>query len=224
MKTDSANRLVSDKIIVNADLPMTFLHLQKDPKKPLLIFLHGYTDNGSSFLRRCFSEIDKRFEILAPNGLFPTPVKIETGWKEAYSWYFIDFTTNTVIVPSEVAVKALKELITRLDLVDREKIVIGFSQGGFLVPRLLPELKNVKKVIGIGCGYRLTEYPESPAFSVDAIHGDQDTIVPYQTAHDSYLKLAEKNIRGNFVTIKGLAHTMNDEARAVFKKMIDEVL
>lgn len=213
----------NEKIIINADLPMTYLHQQKGKGKPVLIFLHGYTDNGPSLLRRCFSESDDRFEVLAPNGLFPTPLKAGNGWKEAYSWYFIDFDTNTVIVPADIAVKAIQELIEKLDLVDRDKIVVGFSQGGFLVPKLLPVLKNVKKVIGIGCGYRVGEYPDSPHFTVDAIHGDADAIVPYQRAFDSYKTLLEKKISGNFVSIKGLAHTMNDEARAVFKKMISEI-
>ena len=49
----------------------------------------------------------------------------------------------------------LVKLVHHLGLEDHDKILVGFLQGGLLAPRLALELKNVRRIIGIGTNFRL---------------------------------------------------------------------
>ena len=131
---------------LSVHLPMTYLHLNPGPEKPLLVFFHGYTDTAAAFVRRALPSLDDRFEILAPNGLFPTPLKEKQEWKQAFAWYFVDFAKQKTIIPPQVAAEAVSHLVHELGLRDRKKVLLGFSQGGFFLPYVLPKLTNVTKM------------------------------------------------------------------------------
>lgn len=218
------------KTKITTELPMSYLHLVKsntqnvsEKKRTLLLFVHGFTDTAHGFLRRAYPDdmMDARFEILAPNGIFPVPQKIEKGWREAYAWYFAESKENAV-VPPIVGAEAIERLIEQLNLDDREKIIVGFSQGGFLLPHLLKKVKNVKKAIGIGCLFRVEDYPEKMITVVDGIHGVDDEVVPFDRGQESFQTLKVKNPNGNFYPIQNLKHTMNDESRALLQKLLAE--
>jgi predicted esterase len=208
--------------VVEVEMPLTYLHLNSGGQKPLLIFFHGYTDTAAAFLRRAWPADDPQYEILAPNGLFPTPVKIDGGWKQAFAWYFSDFSTKRVLISPAVSAKAVAELVEKLNLQDRPKVLIGFSQGGFFLPFVFPRLKNVKKMIAIGSAYRTEDYPEHFSIPLDAIHGEEDSVISLQHAQESFKQLAARNPKGNFYSFPGLGHSMNDQARALLKKLIQE--
>lgn len=214
------------KTTIMTELPMRFVHLQVSEQleqKPVLLFVHGFTDTAHGFLHRAFPQenFDPRFEILAPNGPFPVPQKIGNNWREAYAWYFAE-SKEQALIPAVVGAHAVETLLTKLNLLQRDKIIIGFSQGGFLIPHLLRRLQNVKKAIGIGCAYRAEDYPENLSCAVDGIHGTDDDVVSFERGHESFLQLKQKNPQGHFYAIQGLKHTMNDEARAVLNKLISE--
>jgi predicted esterase len=211
------------KTKIITELPMSYLNLEKGADKPLLLFVHGFTDTAHGFLRRAYPEeaIDSRFEILAPNGIFPVPQKIDKGWREAYAWYFSE-SRDSAIVPPSVGAEAVDKLLLQLNLQEREKIIVGFSQGGFLIPHLLQKLKHVKKAIGIGCLYRVEDYPDSLSTVIDGIHGTADAVVAFDRGRDSFAALKAKNPLGQFHAIESLGHTMSDESRALLKRLISE--
>lgn len=208
---------------INSEIPMLYHHLNKDASKPLLVFFHGYSDSAQSFLRRAFPHLDEKFEILAINGLFPVPQKKENVWKQAFAWYFADFSSKSVLIHPEVSAKAVTHLIEKLNLVDRPKILIGFSQGGFFLPFVLQKLKNVKHMISIGAAYRESDYSFHLPVPLDAIHGTQDEIISPEMAEVSFHSLKNKNPNGQFHKFENLGHTMNDESRAWLKNRINEV-
>lgn len=210
------------KTKIISELPMSYLHFQKAPDRPLLLFVHGFTDTAHGFLRRAYPEeaMDSRFEILAPNGIFPVPQKIDKGWREAYAWYFSE-SRDSAIVPPSVGADAIDKLLQQMNLQEREKVIVGFSQGGFLIPHLLQKLKYVKKAIGIGCLYRVEDYPQVPTV-IDGIHGTADAVVDFDRGRDSFAALKAKNPLGQFYSIEGLGHTMSDESRALLKRLISE--
>lgn len=212
------------KAHIPVTLPMTYLHLNRGAEKPLLVFFHGYSDSGSSFLRRAFPHLDEKFEILAPNGLFPVPVRKAEEWRPAYSWYFTDESKNHVAIPPYVSAQAIQHLIGQLKLEDRPKILLGFSQGGFFLPFVFPQLKNVQKMFAIGAAYRPQFYPEQLPVPLDAIHGAQDEVIPLGKARESFELLKTKNPKGVFTEIPTMGHTMNQEARLLLKQRIDEVV
>jgi predicted esterase len=198
-------------------LPITYFY-EKHGSQKLLIFLHGYTDSASAFLRRAFDQ-SSTFDILAPNAPFPVPVRGDQGFKEAYSWYFEEHSTQTLLIPKKVTVQILKDLITSLDLVDQPKIIIGFSQGGFLAPVLAHELKNVEKIIGIGCSYREESYAPLSNVKVYGIHGSEDSIVDFELAAVAYDHL-NANIKAGWTAVEGMHHTMNEAAKLALLKYI----
>lgn len=197
-----------------------YLHRAPD-SKALAILLHGYTDSANSFFQRAFTEHLPSFNVLAPNAPYPMPVKTPSGYKEKYAWYFSDPRTGFVLVKPEVSVRYLKQLVTELKFDQHEITLVGFSQGGFLAPHLARVLPNVKKIIGVGCAFRLHDYETLDGFSVDAIHGADDDIITLEQAKKTYEELrAARNIKGEFHVIPDLKHTMNAEARAALLRSI----
>jgi predicted esterase len=211
------------KFDVNLKIPISYMHLNPGPDKPVFIFLHGFADSAKSFLKRAFKELPTNVEILAINGPFPLPQRKENHWKHAYAWYFVDLATKEVYIHPQVAAGAVNDLLKHLKLEERPKILVGFSQGGFFVPFLLPELKNVKHIFTIGCAYRPEDYPAGEKYKLDALHGEEDEVVSFKGAAESFKALQKNHIEGTFTAVPGLGHTMNEEAKLWLKKKIDEV-
>lgn len=213
------------KMTINSEIPISYHHLNAGQNKPLLIFFHGYSDSAQAFLRRGFPHLDERYEILAMNGLFPVPQKKDHVWKQAFAWYFADFSTNSVLIHPDICAKAVSHLLEKLGLQERDKILLGFSQGGFFIPFVLPFLKKVKHIFAVGAAYREQDYKEKLEIPVDALHGSEDDVISLQIAEKSFVEFVQKkNPFGKFKTFHGLKHTMNDESRAWLKERIDEVL
>lgn len=210
-----------EKFETNLKIPINYIHLNSGKNKPLVILFHGFADSAKSFLKRAFMEIPTEVEILAINGPFPLPQKKDGRWKHAYAWYFVDLETKEVYIHPDVAVTAVNDLLHHLGLQSREKIVIGFSQGGFFVPFLLHKLKQVKQIFTIGCGYRPGDYPEGKVFKLDALHGEKDEIVTFKYAKDGFDHL-KNHIDGSFTSIASMGHNFNDEAREWLKNKITE--
>lgn len=212
-----------EKFETNLTIPISYIHLNSGKNKPLVIMFHGFADSAKSFLNRAFGEIPADVELLAINGPFPLPQKKEDHWKHAYAWYFVDLHTKEVYIHPRVAVLAVSDLLKHLGLEDREKILVGFSQGGFFIPFLLHKLHRVQQILTIGCGYRPEDYPVGQIFSLQALHGKNDEVVTYKYAKDSFETL-KGHIKGGFTSIEGMGHSFNDEARDWLKKQIDHVV
>jgi predicted esterase len=219
------NEIKTDKIQINSEIPMTYHHLNQGSLKPLLLFFHGYADSARAFLRRAYPEMNENFEVLAVNGLFPVPQKKDNEWKQAYAWYFADFQSRSILIDPEVCAKAISHLIEKLQLQDRQKILIGFSQGGFFLPFVLPYLKNVKQMYSIGAAYREEDYKEILKIKLDALHGTEDEVIPHDMAESSFKEFVQKkNPQGAFHTFKGLKHTMNSESRLWLSEELNKQL
>lgn len=210
------------KTQATVQMPLTYHHFNAGSGKPLLMFFHGYTDTAAGVLKRTMPDLDSRYEILAINGLFPTPQKIEGGWRQAYAWYFAD--AKGILIHPDVSAGAVSNLVKELGLEDRPKVLLGFSQGGYFLPFVSAKLKNVKKAFAMGAGYRPEDYPEKMSFVVDALHGTADEIISHSHAEETFEKFrTAKNPEGEFYSFPGLTHTMNDDSRALLKRKIDEV-
>jgi predicted esterase len=202
-------------------VPSSFLHRRAEKGAPLLLFLHGYADSAPSFLRRLYPEPDPRFEILAPNGPFPQPQRVEAEWKEAYAWYFADLSKNKIYIPPDAAAKAVAGLVRELGLESRRKILVGFSQGGYFLPHLARELGGVERFLAVGAGfhpefferYGLTKVP------IDAIHGTDDEVIPLAEAEGDFTRLTGEG-RGELVRVPGMKHKIDARGRAAFAEWL----
>lgn len=202
---------------------MTYEHLNVGENKPVLMFFHGFADSAEALLRRAYPQLSEKYEILAINGPFPVPQKKANEWRPAFAWYFFDFKKNKAFIPPQQAAQAVELLVNKLFLEKRKKFLVGFSQGGFFIPHLLPHLKEVKHVVSIGAAYRPEDYPENINFAVDAIHGSEDEVISLQRAQETFDLLKIKNPRGEFLQFTNLGHTMNDESRLWLANKIDQV-
>ena len=201
---------------IDMQLPTSFVHRPKE-EAPVLVLLHGYADSGPSFLRRIAASLDDQFEILAPNGLFPLPQKTGNEWKEAYAWYFYDPAKDRALIPPEVAVSGAIKLIEKLRLGDRPKILCGFSQGGFLLPKLATCLENLQHLVVIGSGYPPEDYAKiGRAIPVTGLHGEDDDIIPIAQARQQFEALSFQQKRG-FHPVPSMDHVLDDKGRAKLK-------
>ncbi len=195
---------------ISTSLPLSFRHRPASDLKVLVIFLHGYTDHGGSFLRRLFkdepSDVFSRAALLAPNGPFPVPVKSETGWREAYAWYFYDDRDQKMVISPETAILGCEKLIQDFGYESVPKILVGFSQGGYLAGYLAPRIRNVVEIIGVATGFREDCYPAGAPWTVTAIHGAADEVFPLDRARQSHAQVLKKGFEGRFHEIPKLNH------------------
>lgn len=100
--------------------------------------------------------------------------------------------------------------------------IIGFSQGGFLAPLLAYHDPDIKHVIGIGCIYRERFFTRSPHFTLDAIHGEADTIVVAENALKEIEKLKQKDIHVNWHSVPELKHEINHDVASIIIKLMEQ--
>lgn len=220
-------------IEVPSTIPMSY-RLIKPPAPPqtIAIFLHGYSDNGTSFARRLYPQglpndflSKKNIAVLIPNGPFPTPVKTESGWKEAYSWYFFDEEKKSMLLSPDTAVHGIEDILKVAKLENLPTTLIGFSQGGFLAPYLAQNLKSIdtEKLILIGSGYRKDYYvPLQPRTSLEvhAIHGTDDEVFNIKQTKKAHREILDLGFSGGFFEVKNTAHIATEEIGRVIAKLL----
>lgn len=207
------------------EVPSSYVHEGQGEGKPLLLLIHGFADSAPSFLRRAFPAPDPRFEILAPNGPFPLPQRVENEWKEAYGWYFADLSRNQIHIHPSVAAGAIASLVRELGLERRAKVLVGFSQGGYFLPHLAHELREVRRLIAIGSGFH-PEYFEKYGLRVpvSAVHGEEDEVIPFAEAAADFARLGTWNQGGRLVPVPGMAHALSEGGRAALRELLGEPL
>lgn len=214
------------KLNLKVELPVSyyFKPARKQTNKTVIL-LHGYQDSASSLFRRCFGDEEKDydFNILAPNGIYPVPVKTDDGFREAYAWYFVDGKRKFTLVPAEVAAANLISLLEQLKIRTHTFLLVGFSQGGILASFVAHELRDLKGIIGLGTMFFAEYYAGlSELLPVDSIHGVDDDVITLKTSKSGYDELKSLQPRpGNYYPIKGLKHTLDDEARAKLLELIE---
>lgn len=217
---------LKQKVDLKLTLPASYYFIEAQrPTNKTVLLLHGYQDSAASLIKRAFGEEEQGFDfnILAPNGVYPVPVRVEDGFKEAYAWYFVDSSRNIVLVAPEVASNGLVALIKHLSLETNTFYIVGFSQGGILAAFVAHQLSNVSGILGIGTLF-FPDYYEGlkNTLPVDAIHGVNDDIITLATSHKGYQELKEVQPRpGEYYQFTGLKHTLDDAARAKLKELIE---
>jgi len=203
-------------------LPIRY-HLTEPKGHGVVVCLHGYQDNAMSMLRRMGwwgSELP--FQILAFNAPFPVPVRTDTGFLEAYSWYFRDTDAKIMLVDPVHTSLTLRRLVIELGLENTPKVLFGFSQGGYLAPYLAAELKHVHGILGLGCGYNLEAYRACPPLTVHAIHGDHDEIVSFSQSRKSFAEIAQFGHTGDFHEIPHLTHRVENSLDPLVRQLIHQ--
>lgn len=211
-------RTTSERIYVPMTLPFD-PHTRKPdgPPKGLILLLHGYDQSGTHILRHLGDYLPKEWAVVSPNAPFPIPHWDSTfpapGWRQqklklGYTWYFYQSSTKEYFLDMKPALDYLKRGVSQLGFADLPKIVIGFSQGGYVAPFIANELSKVRQVVCLSCEFLPGEMNERFPARIDAIFGDSDPIADIEPARASHAGLLAKGVPGEFHVVAGAAHEM----------------
>ena len=186
----------------------------------LVILLHGYQQTARYLYKKLERHLPPDCIVLAPCAPFPVPARNKGGYRIGFSWYFYDFSKRTYMVDMATAIDYLQRVMKKLGLEAQPKIIVGYSQGGFLAPFLASHLAKVKQVVGIACHIRIEELARQegkafpPSYPVDAIHGDQDVIVDSKEAKKLHDEFIRQGGVGEFHLLAGSGHKLSHEMQA----------
>ncbi|MFM8316421.1 MAG: alpha/beta hydrolase [Deltaproteobacteria bacterium] len=203
-------------------LSTSYVYEPSRKTKQGILVLHGFSDHAQSVKKRLLgSDPISDFHVFAPNGLFPSPTKRENEFKEGYAWYFRDPASGKQMISPEFAADALVKLIGQVGLAHLEWTVLGFSQGGFFAPFLVKAGLSCQKIIGVGAAYRVEAYEGLSHLQVFGVHGEKDTIVPFDYAQSSFELLKQRGFGKSFYAIPELGHTLNEAGRKIIREILN---
>ena len=210
---------------IDLQIPTTYLIEEKSSSPRGLLVLHGFTDRAQGVRKRLLgTEAVPEFNVLTPNGLFPSPIRKENEFREAYAWYFRDPLSGNQMISPEFAADSLIKLISQLGLTPLRWTILGFSQGGFFAPFLVRAGLNAKRIISVGAAYRPEAYQDLAPVEVHALHGEKDTIVPFETAKSSFKLIQEMGYGKQFYSLPDVAHTVDPSGRDLIREILSQDL
>jgi len=208
------------RVLVQGLLACDFVKRGAEDPRGVVLLLHGFNESGEKIFQRLESSIPPDLEVIAPNGPYPMPERLEGGgYRMGFSWYFYDDSKDEYFIDPEVSVIYLRNLIHHLGLAGRPLRVIGFSQGGYLAPFLAKTDLQLKHVIGIGCRFLEDELPRIQGVRLDAIHGAKDERISLADAQRSHDKLRERGVSGEFRVFAEAGHRITPEMLAAVWQM-----
>ena len=194
------------KIQLEVQLPVTVQATQEKLEGPdrTFVLLHGYGETKERIKRKLFDTV-RPFgnEVITVNAPFPIPISTEKGPKEAYSWFFRSRRHGVTLVDPFVNQVVFSALVNRLSLGHRKCVLIGFSQGGMVLPVLASELPQVEAMIAISIGVSESDFIKPPQVPLHIIHGDADSLSDIHFAKEEFDQLKAKQVPGSFVEVEG---------------------
>ncbi|WP_372654877.1 alpha/beta hydrolase [Halobacteriovorax sp.] len=197
-------------IKLEIDFPINY-KLTKRKSKKLLILLHGFAQTNEAILEHFLDSAPDDYDILAPNGPLPIP-KIRRDYIEKrYAWYFFDRHSNSYDIDYSLSANLLQKLVQTLGYDETPKVVIGYSQGGYLSPFAGLAMNKIQSIIGLCCTYKWQYITEELPFNVYSIHGVEDKLVDHQNSkvHFEKLKTSSKK-ESRYISLKNEGHDLSD--------------
>lgn len=200
---------------------MDYFFKKGEENAPLVIFLHGYGQSAQNFYSDIKDIIDDTHSVLIPNGPFPLPGKARTVESLGFAWYFYDSQSDEYYIPYEIPAQMIQSLIEELNVSTLPKIIVGYSQGGYLAPFVAEVLTNIKNVICINSSFRDDFMKKTNEdFLVHAINGANDDLVDPKLARERHEKLSRLNRQGDFNLIADTNHRINDAIKSKLKSYL----
>lgn len=185
---------------------------QLENQKEILILLHGFNQNGEFMLKRFQKHFDqKKYFIIAPDGPFYLPQKKKDDWEVGHAWYFYDAKTKKFLIDFDPPADWLAQIVRSFGAKELPISIIGYSQGGFLAPKLGEKLQNIKQIIGINCIFRGEKFSPQKQIRYTQIHGVDDNIVSVHESFESFEKIELSLKMKSFLKIEGSGHFLNEK-------------
>ena len=182
--------------------------LPPGPKRVYLL-LHGYLLDGKFLYDQLVDVLPKSEVILAPNGPFMVPVKKKDEFLAKYAWYFFDPNKKSYYINFEPAAEFIKSMLIEMDLIRKPITVIGYSQGGYLAPKIAEIIPAVDSVIGLACCFRNQRFQYRSNVIYNQINSEDDLVVAYQGAKDEFQTLRNRGNIGQMITLKDSGHKLD---------------
>ena len=171
----------------------------------IYLLLHGYQLDGQFMLKTFTDVLDEK--LVAPNAPFMVPISKPDGHKAGFAWYYFDPKTGVYYIDMQVPVGYIRAILDRENPQKLPVTVIGYSQGGYLAPKVAELISDVDQVIGIACKFRNEKFEQRPAVQYHQINCIHDKVVDYKTALEEFNKL--ENNSGTFHTLENQGHRLN---------------
>ncbi len=192
------------------------------PENPreLYVLLHGYQLTARSIYDKLEPHLPADAAVLAPNGPYPVPEKVEVGYRVGFSWYFYDPFADEYLMDQANSIRLVQGAIEKLGFSSLPIRLIGFSQGGYLAPMLAWKLPKTKQVIGVAARYLDDELEGVPPFRIDFVHGGKDDVVSPIGSRKKLEKLVAQGARGAYFEDPETGHRMSSALVELIKKAL----
>ena len=204
---------------INIDFPMDY-KLIKNGGKKLAILLHGFAQSSEEIQKELQSSISTEYDLLIPNGPFPIPKIRADKVEERFAWYFFNRHTNTYRINYDFPATLLSRLVDALGYKGTEKIIIGYSQGGYLSPFVANELQNVTIVYALACTLKWQYLPGKLDYPVVQIHGREDLMVDYKNSKEHFEALNKVSPDSKYISLDGVGHRLEESFKAKLLELI----
>ncbi|MBC76639.1 MAG: hypothetical protein CME64_11550 [Halobacteriovoraceae bacterium] len=173
----------------------------KDYEKVVLL-LHGFQLNGKFMFKRFEKLFSSNTLVMAPNAPFVVPLKKDDGWEARYGWYFYDPDKRNFYINYEPASYWLCDIVRELNKKRAPVTIIGYSQGGFIAPKVAESLTEVEKVIAINSIFRSERFSIRKEVTYSQVHGKLDSLVSFEDAQEEFNKMQELGAKGDFLEVE----------------------
>jgi predicted esterase len=205
---------------INIDFPIDYQMIDRGSEE-LAILLHGFGQNSEIIKSDLLDSIPEKYNVLIPNGPFPIPKIRPEKIEERFAWYFYNSHTNTYKIEYSFPATLLSKLIDQLGYSNSKKIIIGYSQGGYLSPFLASQLEGVTSIYALACTLKWQYIQEEKLpYTIHQIHGEDDLMVDYKNSYEHYEQLKERAIESEYITIKNEGHRITEPFKECLSKLI----
>lgn len=190
----------------------------------IYLLLHGYSLDGSFMFHKISQKLPDDSLIIAPNGPFLVPIKSKDKdeFLARYAWYFFDPFKKNFYINYLPGANYLKNILQHYNPQSAPVTIIGYSQGGYIAPKVAELDSSIDKVIGLACVFRHKKFQYQSSVIYHQIHGDNDSIVNCSGAHEEFIFLKNKGNTGKFVTLPTIGHKLQNEYITELIKLIEE--
>lgn len=196
--------------------------------KSLIVVLHGYAMNARYMRKHLTSKLNiANNAILLINGPY---LCNEYKSKEKYKW--LSFSVEDCIIEKtqyeiSILLNRLNKLINHIckkhAINDKNRIIIGFSQGARVGIHLSLEYPGFSNIISISGAlqtdkylkFHVKHYPQ-----ITIIHGYKDNVVKIDYAKKFAKLMASSGVNCKNYFLESLAHQINDEVINICNKII----
>jgi predicted esterase len=211
---------MKDKIEINLKYEHEIIIQKGQNPKRCFVLLHGYLLDAEYIFNKLLPALNENDLVIAPNGPFLIPVKKKEIHIPKYSWYFFDPTIKTYYINFEPAADYVSQIINNYNTNNLPITIIGYSQGGYLSPKIAESNKLIDTVIGLSCSFRNESFIFNPKVNYHQIHGDADLVVKIKNSIEEWEYLKTKGNKGKFITLSNNGHKIDDDFLNELKNLV----